>query len=103
MSDAKTPVVSGLYFTRSRPSDPLIYRGRGTGAFRDFQIGDKVYCDGVPTGLLLIHRAVLQVMWDDSPKYRIRDQVTRRVFETPRNAWADPESCLLYTSDAADE
>lgn len=92
MSEAKTPIVSGLYYTRSRPSDPLIYRGRGTGAYRDWQLGDKVYCDGVPTGLLLIHRAVLKLMWDESPEYAIRGTTTRRVFETPRNSWHDPES-----------
>lgn len=92
MSEARTPIVSGLYYTRSRPSDPLVYRGRGTGAYRDWKQGDKIFCDGVPTGLLLIHRAVLKTMWDESPEYAIRNVTTRRVFETPRNAWYDPQS-----------
>ena len=29
---ADTSIVSGLYYTRSRPSEPLVYRGPGTGA-----------------------------------------------------------------------
>lgn len=92
MSDEKTPVVSGLYYTRSFPSDPLIYRGRGTGTYRDWKMGDEVWCDGVPTGFLLIHTGILRAMWDESPEYAINGQITRRVFDTPRNLWFDPES-----------
>ena len=29
--DEQVPVVSGLYYSRSRPSEPLVFRGRGTG------------------------------------------------------------------------
>lgn len=86
------PVLSGLYFTRSSPSEPLIYRGRGTGAYTQWKMGDMVWCDGVPTGFLLIHHALLKAMWKDSAEYVVNNQVTRRVFETPRNLWFDPES-----------
>jgi hypothetical protein len=92
MSDERTPIVSGLYFTRGWPSDPLVYRGRGTGAYRNWQMGDLVYADGVPTGLLLVHHAVLREMWKDSEEYQVRGVTTRRVFETPRRAWYDPAS-----------
>lgn len=99
------PVLSGLYYTRNRPSEPLIYRGRGTGTYHDWKMGDLVWCDGVPTGFLLIHRAVLQEMWDDSPEYMLRTVLTRRVFETPRKLWFDPETnqfnTLSGTSDLA--
>ena len=57
MQQGDVPVVSGLYFTKSEPSEPLIYRGRGSGAYLDFRMGDKVYADGVPTGCLLIHHS----------------------------------------------
>ena len=46
----------------------------------------------MPTGLLLVHVPLLKAMWEESPEYRIRDQVTRRVWETPMAAWFDPES-----------
>jgi hypothetical protein len=34
MTQEKTPVVSGLYYTRSMPADPLVFRGRGATARR---------------------------------------------------------------------
>lgn len=81
-----TPVVSGLYYTRSRPSEPLVFRGRGDSVYDKFKIGDKVWCTGVPTGFLLVHMGLMRAMWDESPEYQARNRVTRRVFETPRRA-----------------
>ncbi len=103
MRDEQVPVVSGLYYTKSRPSEPLIYRGRGTGAYLDWQPGDKVWCDGVPTGCLLIHMGIIRAMWQESEPYTVYGVATRRVFDTPRRAWFDPESnqynTLSGTSD----
>jgi hypothetical protein len=97
------PIVSGLYFTRSRPSEPLVYRGRGTSFYKDWEMGDKVWVDGVPTGCLLIHCGILRVLWDESPEYMAGNDLTRRVFNTPRDMWFDPESnqfnTLTGTSD----
>lgn len=84
MREAKYPVVSGLYYSRSRPSEPLVFRGRGNSVYWDWKPGDLVWCDGVPTGALLIHQSVLKLMWNESPEYAVNGQVTRRVFETPR-------------------
>ena len=50
MKKGDVPIVSGLYFTKSYPPDPIVYRGRGNGSFRDFKIGDKVWVDGIPFG-----------------------------------------------------
>ena len=75
------PVVSGLYFTRGYPSEPLVYRGRGNGYYGDWRIGDKVWADGVPTGCLLIHCSILRAMWKDSEEYQVSGQTLRRVFE----------------------
>lgn len=102
MREAKVPIVSGLYFTRALPSEPLVFKGRGNGAFNKFKLGDKVYCDGVPTGFLLIHSSILKAMWEDSEEYDIRQQAgavtTRRVFNTPRDAWTDPEQTAWYNT-----
>lgn len=92
MRRADTPVVSGLYYTRSRPSEPLIYRGRGTSFYTNWQHGEAVWCDGVPTGCLLIHCGLLRAMWNEAEDYMIGGERTRRVFETPRKLWFDPES-----------
>jgi hypothetical protein len=102
MREEKIPVVSGLYYTRSRPSEPLVYRGRGTGAYTDFKIGDMVWCDGVPTGCLLIHGGILREMWKEAPEYMLRGQITRRVFDTPRMIYTDPMSGTFAQSGTSD-
>lgn len=91
------PVVSGLYFTKSDPPEPMIYRGRGNSFFDRWNFGDKVWCDGVPTGSILIHSSLLKVLWDESPEYRINDQIVRRVFDTPAKVWQDPETRATFT------
>lgn len=105
MDKADIPVVSGLYFTRSVPPEPMVYRGRGNHYFRDWKLGDKVWVDGVPTGMLLIHSSLLKVMYDDSPEYGIPHNGThaRRVFSTPAQTWFNEETgaqeTLIGTSD----
>ncbi len=94
MREETTPVVSGLYYSRSRPSEPLVFRGRGTSVYTDWEMDDLVWCDGVPTGCLLIHCGILREMWADSEEYKIGDTTTRRVFDTPRHLFFDPESNL---------
>jgi hypothetical protein len=90
LQEKHVPIISGLYYTRSQPSMPLVFRGRGNGVYTDWNIGDKVYCDGIPTGLLMIHTSILKLMWDDSPEYSAMGNVTRRVFDTPREMWLHP-------------
>lgn len=100
---ADTPVVSGLYYTRSHPSEPLVYRGRGTSFYGNWKVGDLVWCDGVPTGCLLIHRALLAAMWEDAPEYTVYGQKVRQMFRTPRDMWFNQETgefnTLVGTSD----
>jgi hypothetical protein len=95
MLDCKVPIVSGLYYTRTRPSEPLVYRGRGNSYFADWQMGDLVWCDGVPTGMLLVHMSIIKAMWQDAPEYYINRSngkvLCRRVFDTPRLLWGDPQ------------
>jgi len=90
LQEKHVPIISGLYYSRSRPSMPLVFRGRGNGVYTDWQMGDKIYCDGVPTGLLMIHTSILKLMWDESPEYNAWGNVTRRVFYTPREMWTNP-------------
>ena len=92
MQRADTPVVSGLYFTKGYPAEPLIFRGRGTSYYDGWKLGDLVYADGVPTGCLLIHCGILREMWADAPEYLCGKELTRRVFETPRQQWSAPDS-----------
>lgn len=103
LSDPHHPIISGLYYTRAHPSEPLVFRGRGNGVYADWKIGEKVWADGVPTGCLLIHHSILRTLWNDSPEYVLGGQVLRRVFETPRNLIVDLEkgihNAISGTSD----
>jgi hypothetical protein len=97
MQTAKVPVVSGLYFTKSVPSEPLVYRGRGTSYYGDWHMGDLVWCDGVPTGMLLIHCAILREMWKDAEEYQLSNQFTRRIFDAPRMIHYSPDAREFYS------
>jgi len=100
----KIPVVSGLYYLKKYPTEPILYRGRGNSCYDKFKLGDKVWVDGVPTGCLLIHGSLLQLMWKESPFYITgNNQKVKKVFETPAKVWHDPETgryqCAAGTSD----
>lgn len=100
---AQYPVVSGLYFTRSEPAEPMVYRGRGNSYYTDWKLGDKIWVDGVPTGMLLINAKLLRQMYDDSEEYIVNNIVTRKVFDTPEMTWFNEETgaqeMLVGTSD----
>lgn len=92
MEKKTVPIISGLYFSRGTPSWPLMFRGRGNACFRNWKMGDLVWCDGVGTGFLMIHCSIIQWMWHHSPRYRLPDgDVIREIFRHPRDSWYDPE------------
>lgn len=91
MREGKHPVVSGLYYTKAQPSDPLIYRGRGNSHYDKWELGDKVWVDGIPMGVTLINTKILKLMWEESPEYIAGKELVREVFETPSKVWQDPE------------
>lgn len=105
MDKADIPMVSGLYFTKSVPAEPMVYRGRGNHYYRKWKLEDKIWVDGVPTGMLLIHHDLLKVAWDNSPDYTVihTNSSTRRVFKTPAQTWFNEEKgaqeTLIGTSD----
>ena len=92
----KWPIVSALYRLKGGSGEPLTYRGVATGAWTDWKLGQTIWCDGVPTGCLLIHSSILRVLWAESPEYEIQANGAkvklRRVFENPRNFEYDPVS-----------
>lgn len=98
MRSADVPIMSGLYFTRALPSEPLVYRGRGNSFYGDWKMGDLVWCDGVPTGCLLIHMSVIREMWKDAREYQVGNQTTREVFQTPRSGWFNEATGQYNTS-----
>jgi hypothetical protein len=92
------PIVSGLYYLKATPTAPLVFRGRGNGAFIDFKIGKKVWCDGVPMGCLLIHISILKYLWENSPEYKLSNgEKANKVFETPRKQFIDPQTGGVFS------
>ena len=91
INEGKEPVVSGLYWTKSNPAEPVLYRGRGNSYYGDWKVGDKVRVDGIPFGCRLEHAGLIKVAWENSPEYFVGNQLTRRVFEQPSKVWYDEE------------
>ena len=103
MIENKIPIISGLYFTKSQPPEPILYRGRGNGSFRDFKLGDKVWVDGIPFGFTLTHGSIIKALWDESEEYMVGGQKTRRVFATPNvNVGNFSEGRFAYTRGTTD-
>jgi hypothetical protein len=96
------PVVSGLYFTKSNPPEPMIYRGKGNSYYEKWKLGDKVWCDGIPTGCTLIHMSIIREMWNDSTEYKVGNQVTRKVYSEPAKIWFDQKKGILRHTGTSD-
>ena len=86
------PVVGGLYFTKSVPPEPLLYREKGRGFYADWKMGDKVRVSGLPFGFTLIHGSLIKALWDESEEYFVNGNLTRRVFDAPNSTSIDPET-----------
>jgi len=104
MDKGDIPIVSGLYYLKASPTQPLIFRGRGNGAFTYFKPGDKVWADGIPMGCLLVHMSILKHMYEVAPYYKTQDGTKlKKVFETPRKQFYDPATLgtcnLMGTQD----
>lgn len=100
MRDKTYPVVSGLYFTKSNPPEPMIYRGEGDSYYDNWKMGDLVMASGVPTGCLLVHMSIIREMWNDAPEYvpgEMGNKKTRRVFQEPSRIWFDPDAGQMRT------
>lgn len=92
INEKKYPVVSGVYYIKARPTEPLIFRGRGNSTYKKWERGDLVWADGVPTGFLLIHMSIINAMWEDCEPYQIKGMNVRKLFRFPAHQWHDPET-----------
>lgn len=92
MIEGKYPVWGGLYFTKSIPSEPLIYRGVGNGYYDKWHFGDKVWVDGYGLGCHLINGNLIREIGKVSPWYECDGRKIRQIFESPSKVWFDPEN-----------
>lgn len=104
MIEGTVPMLSGLYFTKSVPSEPLIYRGRGTGYYADWKFGDRVWVDGIPSGITLIHNSILRTLADMSKEYEVMPGLKiKAVYDTPGKTWYDPEARNWYAMSGTED
>jgi len=96
------PVVSGLYWTKSDPPEPMVYGRSGNSFDEGWKMGDKIWVWGVPTGALLIHCSILKAMWDESAEYELWGNRVHRVFEAPAKVWYDPQVGFQSGSGTSD-
>lgn len=92
MNDGKIPSVSGLYFTKSVPPEPIVYRGQGNSYFKEWKLGEKFFVDGIPFGCRLEHAGMLKAAWETSPEYVVNGVTTRRVFYQPNRVTFDGQN-----------
>lgn len=92
MMKPKSPIISGLYFTKSVPSEPLIYRKRGTGYYPDWEMGEQVWVDGTPMGCTLIDVRLLKAVAEEVEEYQLEGKMIKKIFETPSRTFIDPET-----------
>ena len=100
---ADIPIYGGVYFTKSVPSEPLIYRGRGTGYVSGWKFGDKVWVDGMGLGCHIIHGGLLQTVWKESQEYVVGGTTVRKVFDTPQKTSFDAEKMMWATTGGTED
>lgn len=103
MLKGNIPIWGALYFTKSVPSEPLIYRELGSSYFKDWKLGDEVWCGSMGLGCNAIHRSILEVCYNDAPEYEIGNQRLRRVFETPIKTTYDAEKQQWATAGGTED
>ncbi len=61
IADQEKDIVAGVYYSKQIPPEPLIFKGRGTGCFKNWEIGEIIDdIDGVGMGLTLLKTAIFK-------------------------------------------
>ncbi len=98
----EVPIVGALYFTKSMPPEPMIYRELGKGYYADWKLGDKVWCSGLPFGCTLIHASIIRELWKVAPEYKIGDKVYRRIFKNPEQTLVGEDGGMGVVAGTSD-
>jgi len=61
IADQGKDIVAGVYYSKQIPPEPLIFKGRGTGSFKNWKIGEIINdVDGIGMGLTLLKTAIFK-------------------------------------------
>lgn len=93
-SDPKYKIISGVYWSKSEPSMPLIFKGNLEGSYWDWTTDDLITVDGAGAGCLFVDTSVFK----DMPKPWFSNQY---FFEDPRSEY-DLEKWHLTDALAAE-
>ena len=81
----------------------MVFRTLGDSYYAGWKLGDVVEVVAVPTGCVLIHMGLIREMAKDCAEYTLNGFKVKRVFNTPRESWYNPEtgaySANAMTSD----
>ena len=61
-ADPKVMVAGGIYCAKTLPTEPIVYRSNGDGAFWKWKAGDVFECSGIGTGCVVIKTEVFQYL-----------------------------------------
>jgi hypothetical protein len=53
-------VAGGIYCAKMNPTEPVVYRGHGSGAFWKWKVGEVFECTGIGTGCMMIKTEVFK-------------------------------------------
>ena len=97
------PIFGGIYFTKSVPSEPLIYKEFGASYATDWKLGDEVWVKGMGLGCHVIHRSIMEIAYKESEEYEIGVSKLRKVFDTPSNNKFDAETQTWQTAGGTED
>jgi len=103
MHKKDVPIWGGLYFTKSQPAEPLMYREWGHSFVTNWKLGDEVWVRGMGNGCNVYHRSVLEAVYKDSEEYEWGGQTMRKVWVTPQSQGVDPETGVWHNSGGTED
>lgn len=59
-ADEDVMVGGGIYCAKTHPTEPVVYRGNGQGAFWKWRVGEVFECTGLGTGCMMIKTEVFK-------------------------------------------
>ena len=97
------PIFGGLYFTKSVPAEPLLYRDFGISYATDWILGEEVWVKGMGLGCHMIHRSIMELLYKESEEYSIGTTRLRKVFDTPSENKYDAETQTWSSSGGTED
>jgi hypothetical protein len=70
--DEKVMVAAGIYCVKNDPTEPIVYKKNGAGAFWKWKVGELFECEGIGTGCMMINMKVFEHL--EEPYFKTVDR-----------------------------